>query len=323
MDLEIEQQKRQEFYNILFDLAKDQTILKDNSVKKEYFIRLEDLYYDSAKNNSFRHFYSDIFSALSVIKQDTDMGDINILAQNINIIREEYIPTRKVEISNEVKYIDISENLAKLYDHINLDIQRINYREAELYKAINGSQALDVRKKLNDIQLLVDVRESEMSAIEGAIDELDEKIKKTQDKYITVLGIFSSIVLAVTAGITFSSSILENMHSVSVYRIVLITLIIGMVLINVASILIYYLKSVLRDRNNKMLTMCIVVNAIFLILIGSTIFAWSNAWVENRNEDVKEDLNNRTSAVTEAQTESTTQALETLIETTGVTVPKN
>lgn len=53
----------------------------------------------------YRHFYSDIFTVLTQIQQapNQDQGDINILGQNLSLIRADTI--RKTEMINEILLI--------------------------------------------------------------------------------------------------------------------------------------------------------------------------------------------------------------------------
>lgn len=126
MDLSKESLQRKEFCNILLDLAKKQDLLENSNERCEMYKRLEKLYYTKEPEKRFRHFYSDIFSVLTQIQQDTNLGDINILGQNLDIIRAEYRAQNKDDGDNK---IDISDSIRKLYDHVNLDIARIAYSE--------------------------------------------------------------------------------------------------------------------------------------------------------------------------------------------------
>ena len=87
-------------------------------------MRFEDIYYNYNRNEKFRHYYSDIFSTLTLIDGDSSIGSLDILAQNIQTIKDGYIPKNTDENGNA---IDISKEIVKLYDHTNLDIARINY----------------------------------------------------------------------------------------------------------------------------------------------------------------------------------------------------
>lgn len=126
-DITSEDKKREEFRRILFDLAKDQTLLADRLKRSKMYRWLEDLYYNSNADEKFRHFYSDIFAVLTQIKQNSSLGDINVLGQNLDYLRKNYQSINE-DINNEP--IDVSKNIRKLCDHVNLDISRIQYAEA-------------------------------------------------------------------------------------------------------------------------------------------------------------------------------------------------
>lgn len=66
MDLASEERQRSEFRNILFELSESQEILKEKSDRSRIYRRLEALYHPSVGEQSFRHFYSDIFSVLTL-----------------------------------------------------------------------------------------------------------------------------------------------------------------------------------------------------------------------------------------------------------------
>ena len=72
-------------------------------------------------------------------------------------------------------------------------------------------------------------------------------MRGVQKEYITILGIFSSVVLAFVGGITFSSSVLQNIDAVSIYRLLMIIDLLAMVLINSIYILIKFIMHI----NNK------------------------------------------------------------------------
>lgn len=61
-----EQDKRDSLNEVLIELSKSQDILQEPRGRASFFIRLESIYYNCDEEN-FRHFYSDIFSALTLI----------------------------------------------------------------------------------------------------------------------------------------------------------------------------------------------------------------------------------------------------------------
>lgn len=134
-----EQEKRDELEDLLYYLASDQNVLQDKKNRADCFRRLESIYYKTDEEN-FGHFYSDLFSCLTVIDGNQNIGNIDILAENMKIVKDGYKPNINYDINGNP--IDISKEIIKLYDHINLDVGRLNYThritqdtEAELAKA--------------------------------------------------------------------------------------------------------------------------------------------------------------------------------------------
>ncbi len=80
-----EQEKRDSLNDVLIELSKSQDILKEPKDRASFFVRLESIYYNYEKEN-FRHYYSDIFSTLTLIDGDASIGSLDILAQNIQTI---------------------------------------------------------------------------------------------------------------------------------------------------------------------------------------------------------------------------------------------
>ncbi|HEC1774033.1 TPA: hypothetical protein R1721_001612, partial [Campylobacter lari] len=64
-------------------------------------------------------------------------------------------------------------------------------------------------------------------------NKFEERIKEIQKQYITILGIFASIVLTFVSSFAFSSSILSHMHQVSIYRLIFVILCIGLFVANI------------------------------------------------------------------------------------------
>lgn len=265
-----EQEKRDALNEILIELSKSQDILKEARDRVQFFVRLENIYYMCNDKEKFRHYYSDIFSTLTLIDGDSNIGSLDVLAQNIQTIKDGYVSKNFDEYGNS---IDISKEIVKLYDHTNLDISRINYTKT----MTNETMSELAKNKLLVTNLEEQVRESENVLKElsdktiNNVEELSSNVQKRQEdmqkEYITILGIFASIVLAFTGGIVFSSSVLENIDKSSVYRISLITFIIGLVFFN----LIWVLLDFIRDINGKIIRKKWIWLLVNIILIGGII----------------------------------------------------
>lgn len=291
MNLSGESKQREEFRSILFELAKSQEFLQDAYDRSIMYKRLESLYDAEPNEKRFRHFYTDIFSVLTQIQQNSELGDINILGQNLDVIRNGYQPKNKAPDGERM--IDVSDAIKKLYDHVNLDIARITYSDAA-DRQISGESSLEnLQSQINLLQRELEQAHNRIKedydGVEKKILEVDKKLNHSQKEYIAILGIFAAVVLAFTGGIAFSTSVLNNIAQASIYRTVFVALVIGLVLINVLFGLFYYINF-LVGRSGKLFPL-IISNIVFIILLVMTVFSWNFGWVENRNDRVDGKLN--------------------------------
>ncbi len=271
MDLSGELKQREEFRNILFALAQSQELLQDKQERFKMYKCLEALYDAQKKEERFRHFYSDIFSVLTQIQLNPKLGDMEILGQNLDIIRKGYQPQNQAE---DGRTIDISDSINKLYDHVNLELARIRYSDSGDRKISEEEAIKEVRTQMNALQ-------SEMGEMQSKMEETEKKISDQQREYIAILGIFAAVVLAFTGGMVYSTSVLENISNVSIYRIVLVSLVIGFVLLNILFALFYYIDKLVNKRKN--VKPMIVTNIIIIVFMLVTIAAWLWGFVEFRN----------------------------------------
>lgn len=119
--------------------------------------------------------------------------------------------------------------------------------------------------------------------------EVEEKLENSQKEYIAILGIFAAVVLAFTGGIAFSTSVLNNIAKVSVYRTIAVSLVIGLVLLNIVFGLFYYINSLVNKE--KKIKPLIVSDVMILMLLVATVFAWSFGCVEDRNKRINDRMN--------------------------------
>ena len=276
MDLSKEKQKQKEFCDILIDLANNQGLLQDTTVRSRMYQRLESLYYGSIYEPEFRHLYSDIFSVITSLKQDNHTGSIEVLLQNLSLIRDGY---QAVNHDGHGKIIDISGNIRKLYDHVTLEVERIQYFEREERRTLGKEELKSFQSENNRIKAEVELARNEQK-------KLKEELSRQQREYIAILGIFAAVVLAFTGGIAFTTSVLNNIHRVSVYRIAIISLIIGLVLINILFGLFYYVDKLVNGESGKRLAPLIVSNVVIIALLAVISVAWWYGCVEKRNDRI-------------------------------------
>lgn len=220
---------------------------------------------DGSIDENFRHEYSSISGKIRELNSE-ELNGIKIfqLDNLLFNIRNVYDYAVKVD----KPYV---KNLFKLKDHIGLEAGRIMLVEEIEWKITNGQKSigtqLDYMQNLavslgeqvhTSATLQGQLRKDEEDAkttlenINSAANEMEQKIESIHKDSITILGIFASIVLSFTAGIVFSSSVFENVHKASPYRIVGVTLLIGFVLTNVLTILLLYIDRVRMVRHGAM-----------------------------------------------------------------------
>lgn len=274
MNTSQEELQRKEFRDILFELASNQNLLDDKVTRAKMYKRMEKLYHPSTDEKPFRHFYSDIFSVLTMIQRIPAKGDVNVLGQNLAMIREKYIPGKNHDSNGNE--IDISDSIRKLYDHVSLDIARILYSEEGDRRTSGEDVIVDVQAQIQsirgDIQTTADTQNS-----------LSEELGKQQREYIAILSIFAAIVLAFISGIVFSTSVLQNINAISAYRLVAVVLLIGLVLSNTLFGLFYYMNHLVHTNNTISIKPIIIANIVLLVMLVATIIAWRFGAIEARN----------------------------------------
>ena len=161
------------------------------------------------------------------------------LYENVKLLLM-YILKDENNVDKNIKQIAL-----KIYDYINL-----NKVQNENIKNILQESVVSVKGKLHD------------------------EIKNIEREYITILGIFASIVLSFVGGITFTTSVLQNIDKVSMYRLVLMIDFIGFILVNVMYILISFIleiNDINKRRYNKYIK---CINRVLLAVACLIILSW-------------------------------------------------
>lgn len=200
-----------------------------------------------------------------------------MLAQNLEVIRREY---RAINYDSRGNKIDVSDCIRKLYDHVNLDLARIQYSNA-------GDWRVSQQEALSSIQAEVNGTKANIDAVKQdfvtEVTSVKDSIKDVQKEYITILAIFAAVVLAFTGGIAFSSSVLENIHKASGYRILLAALVVGLVLINILYGLFYYIECLVREKETHSVKPLIIANVTIVLLMLVICVAWFCGIAEKRD----------------------------------------
>lgn len=195
---------------------------KELKSKEDYAQAISEV--EKVYSDGYRHPYSLI---TAYILEDTRADDrdeiLGSLSQNVlSIINQ--IENRKKDKNASEKKVDeeLMQKLQKLRDHINLEsIHLIHYG--------------------NEISKLQEV----VADLEQKTKKIKTNLKNQQNQYITILGIFASIVLAFVGGFTFSTSVFANIGESSIYRLVFVMVFIACFVTNI----LYYLFGFIKNLN--------------------------------------------------------------------------
>lgn len=185
-----------------------------------------------------RIFYSEISNYVFSL----NYNEIATFSSNIDTLLD-YVLKNEPEVEEEV--LDF---IIRLYDHCQL----------AFYQQENTQELFDEN-------------------VESVKERLQVDVKKIEREYITILGIFASIVLAFVGGFTFSNSILRYISSVSIFRLVFVIDLLAVVLITVIYLLLQFIM-----RINENDDFCFHIRWLYFVtaVIASLDVV---AWVLNAN----------------------------------------
>lgn len=264
MDKNLLFRKQSDLKDLLKELSESQEIINDDSIVN-YVEKLKEIY-DIESN--FRHLYSEIFSTIADICI-TDNEKLEFLANNLRYI---YDYVMENERSNE----NFQKNILKLYDHVNLDVARLNFwrRTENKIKEENEKLQESIQSAQKDLQ------------------NVQKKSANMQKDYVAILGIFSAVLLTFIGNIAFSTSVLANIHQSSMYRISFITVFLGFVVFNLLVYLMNFIKAVM-DVDVSLVTDFLEhrknINCFFIVMLIALVIAWFidlnvvKTWMHNFN----------------------------------------
>ena len=161
--------------------------------------------------------------------------------------------------------MNVSKNLFKIYDKAQKDDnvdKNILKKIEKLYIHVN-LECIRLRD-FNKIDNKIKDYDEKMNFIEREEQKIEESLEKQQVQYITILGIFASIVLAFVGGLTFSTSVLANIDKASIYRLVFVMSFIALFIGNILYYLFDFLSKIAIRQKKKFLT---IKNKFFISIL--------------------------------------------------------
>lgn len=261
-----EDSKRKKFKKLIIKLA-EQDSLKEVNSKRRILLEFRNLY---ISNNQivFHHFYSDIFPILTKLKEERQA--IEIVGINLGIL-----------------YSDIDEKdilkqpFKKLLDHTNLEISRISYITS--IDARMDMTGQELRKKYEEIN-------EKAEEIRPKVDDLEKKANNSYSEFISILSIFSAVVLVYFGGTSILGNVLSTMSKTFVLKSIANSMVVGIILLNIIFVFIYFLSKLLDRsisstneeffyrnfiiRTREKYPIMFYVNVFFLAILSLDVFTW-------------------------------------------------
>lgn len=193
---------------------------------------------------------------------------------NLEIVRIRYI-NQLITDNTMQAFVDLNNQYS---DEVSQSLQSLTRKsrtieqgllEINKKNAATAATLKDHEEKSNSIIQHFDELQKNSNEISSSLDKTKRKIKNLQNESIAVLGIFSAVVLSFVGGLAFSTSVLQNIHKASIYRLSFIVVIIGIVLFNVIWALMDFIMT-FCERGSLDKFIFITVNA---ILVGLLIFS--------------------------------------------------
>ncbi|MBX1885730.1 hypothetical protein [Campylobacter peloridis] len=179
-------------------------------------------FYDTNK----RHRYSDITSHLFRLHMKQD-GKIDNIRKNIQLLIDKPDNTKQLK-----------DNLLKLQDHILLEIVRLN-NIREIKQEIEKTS-----KEVQESKIEIEKTSKEVQESKIEIEKTSKEVQESKKSYITILGIFASIILSFVAGLNFSNSVLSNIDKASIFRLVFVMSFIALFIGNILYALFSFLLKI-------------------------------------------------------------------------------
>ncbi len=111
-----------------------------------------------------------------------------------------------------------------------------------------------------------------MSSIGNTTKDMKQDIKSIEKEYITILGIFASIVLAFVGNFIFSSSVLQNIAKTNIYRLLLTIDLLGFFFATIILILVRFILHI-NNKDDAVIRFRYIVK-VCATIAGATLLGW-------------------------------------------------
>lgn len=256
--------------------------LSNNISSEESYREIIDLFSDYSKVSNVRFSYS--FLTGYVLEKNSNESSFEerfqLIADNLFMIF--YL----VKEDEKYKETELPKFVYKLMDHANLELIRLGYFEKNFIElsTLNASleekyresatQYEELTKKYDENSKLSSSLSERYQKIAYRINSINKNVNSQRNQYITILGIFASIVITVFAGLSISSSIITSVHNSAVAKLCFFSCLTGFIVFNILVALFCFLTKINNiGLGNKYWILVIVFNIFMIIGAFGSIWA--------------------------------------------------
>lgn len=187
-----------------------------------------DYYIDIFKEiykGDYRHKYSEILRFLINLNEEYR----DYLSYNITILYE--------KINSPSKNHEFKSQFNKLYDHISLEAIRL-----AKYKAFEDKENM-LSSKIESFNMKFIDSQSKLDKLNDKIVESTKKVDSTQTSFVSILGIFSSIIFTLFGGLNILSQTFSKVQDLTnekhFWGVIIISMIVIFAVFNFLTLLLY------------------------------------------------------------------------------------
>lgn len=188
-----------------------------------------------------------LYSEISNFIFSLNESEIGIFNTNIDNLLQ-YAQNKDFLQGQDTKLIEDSRKIiVKIYDHSQLAVHQIENASSIVARSLEQTE-----NKINE--------------------KFKDELKKIEREYITILGIFASMVFAFVAAITVSSSVLQHIAATNVYRLLMVVDFLAGMFLCAIHMLIRFILTI-NDKKKEIVSVWWIVG-ICVGIAGIIVFAW-------------------------------------------------
>lgn len=221
----------------------------DDSDFDSIIVKLEPIY-----SGVHRHSYSNISSTIYAEKSKADIECrkkkldsyiLDVLADNNDRLHKHIINYYKAKEEPAETDEIVLLKFQKLYDHIKLEVVRLKNYDEQIQKAERqiSESSEEAQKQIDNFSEMLEAKSNQIDEkFQEKLDKVQEESSKLRAEYISILGIFSAIVIVFFGGTAVFTSMLTNIHQAKWYEIGMGASAVGLVLFDVIFMFLYVLS---------------------------------------------------------------------------------